>query len=258
MRPIDSAFATLGLRPGAGRAEVDEAYRRLIKVHHPDKSGGDGSRAAEINRAYTALRRTGRAAGPQARPVPTIVRPVARPGRSRRGGWLFGVLLVAAIGGLAMLQSSGRLSQPVQFLPLSDASTAAAGATALPLQSFDEPLNSAVINSAIAQAVRFHSASDPSAAEIYSRDCQNSLRKARNLVWFDACAAFDEATLALSSGDSDKDNGAEDSLIAARELSGAQLLSDDSLGADLRLHEIRSQVEMQIVPMLDSAAVENL
>jgi hypothetical protein len=257
MRPIDSAFAALGLRPGAGRAEVDAAYRRLIKLHHPDRSGGDGSRAAEINRAYTALRRSGRAAGPQARPMPAIVRPVARRGRSGGGKWLFGILLVAAIGGFATLQASGRFSRPVQFPLSEDPANAEAGA-ALPLQSFDEPLNSAVIDSAIAQAVRFHSSGDPSAAEIYSRDCQNSLRQEHNLVWFDACAAFDEATLALDSGDSQEDRANQDSVIAARELSGAQLLSDDSLGADLRLHEIRSQVEMQIVPMLDSAAVQNL
>jgi curved DNA-binding protein CbpA len=45
-----SAFAILGLRPGAGRAQVDSAYRRLMKLYHPDRTGGDGIRAAEINR----------------------------------------------------------------------------------------------------------------------------------------------------------------------------------------------------------------
>jgi molecular chaperone DnaJ len=57
MRGADH-YAVLGLRPDAGRAEVDEAYRRLIKLYHPDRMGGDGSRAAEINRAYTMLRQT--------------------------------------------------------------------------------------------------------------------------------------------------------------------------------------------------------
>jgi curved DNA-binding protein CbpA len=46
-----SAYAILGLRPGAGRAEVNDAYRRLMKRHHPDRPGGDSNRAAEINRA---------------------------------------------------------------------------------------------------------------------------------------------------------------------------------------------------------------
>ena len=35
-------YAVLGLRPGAGRAEVDETYRRLIKRYHPDRMGGSG------------------------------------------------------------------------------------------------------------------------------------------------------------------------------------------------------------------------
>ena len=41
---------------GADAAAVDEAYRRLIKQHHPDREGGDSTRAAEINRAYRELR----------------------------------------------------------------------------------------------------------------------------------------------------------------------------------------------------------
>src|SRR5687768_3368407 len=51
-----SAYVILGLQPGADRAAIDKAYRRLIKLHHPDRSGGDPERAAEINRAYFELR----------------------------------------------------------------------------------------------------------------------------------------------------------------------------------------------------------
>ncbi len=51
-----SALAVLGLEPGADAAAIEQAYRRLIKQHHPDRQGGDGSRAAEINRAYRELR----------------------------------------------------------------------------------------------------------------------------------------------------------------------------------------------------------
>ncbi len=54
-----SAFTVLGLEPGANGAAVDEAYRRLIKLYHPDRSGGDAARAADINRAYFELRRRG-------------------------------------------------------------------------------------------------------------------------------------------------------------------------------------------------------
>src|SRR6476646_6043339 len=51
-----SAYAVLGLEPGADSAAVERAYKRLIKQHHPDREGGDGTRAAEINRAYRELR----------------------------------------------------------------------------------------------------------------------------------------------------------------------------------------------------------
>jgi hypothetical protein len=46
----------LGVDPGSNSAEIEQAYRRLIKQHHPDREGGDASRAAEINRAYRELR----------------------------------------------------------------------------------------------------------------------------------------------------------------------------------------------------------
>ena len=51
-----SAYAALGLEPGANAAAVERAYKKLIKQHHPDREGGDASRAAEINRAYRDLR----------------------------------------------------------------------------------------------------------------------------------------------------------------------------------------------------------
>ena len=51
-----SAFAALGLEPGANAAAIEQAYKRLIKQHHPDRKGGDARRAAEINRAYRELR----------------------------------------------------------------------------------------------------------------------------------------------------------------------------------------------------------
>ena len=52
-----AAYAALGLDPDADSAEIEQAYRRLIKLHHPDRDGGDASRAADINRAYRELRR---------------------------------------------------------------------------------------------------------------------------------------------------------------------------------------------------------
>ena len=53
-----SAYASLGLEPGADAAAIEQAYKRLIKEHHPDREGGDARRAAELNRAYRELRGT--------------------------------------------------------------------------------------------------------------------------------------------------------------------------------------------------------
>ena len=51
-----SAFAVLGLEPGADSAAIEHAYKRLIKLHHPDREGGDSRRAVEIIRAYRELK----------------------------------------------------------------------------------------------------------------------------------------------------------------------------------------------------------
>lgn len=57
------AFATLGLYPGASQSEIKEAYRRLVKIHHPDRyqSAGDEAvnaateRFRDIQEAYDIL-----------------------------------------------------------------------------------------------------------------------------------------------------------------------------------------------------------
>lgn len=46
----------LGLPHGATQAVVLEAYRRLSKLHHPDREGGSDERFMEIQRAYEILR----------------------------------------------------------------------------------------------------------------------------------------------------------------------------------------------------------
>ena len=259
MSARDSAYAALGLKPGASRAQVDEAYRRLIKLHHPDRAGGDATRAADVNRAYTFLRRQHLASGPQSRPVPVVVRPRARP-RSRRSDWLFTAMVLAiVIGGVAATQmnsGSGMFARPIRIhWPAADTNFDSAGSN--PLVSFDQPLNLTIIDTALAQALKFHSQKDWAGAELYSQDCHANLRRDLNLVWFDACAAFDEATITLSS-DQELANSRlfNESAVVAREMTAARALSDDVLGADARLHQIRSRVDMQLLPMVDSAAAE--
>ncbi len=50
MRPHD----VLGVRPGATRPEVTEAFRRFARVHHPDR-GGDPRRFRAGVEAYRRL-----------------------------------------------------------------------------------------------------------------------------------------------------------------------------------------------------------
>ena len=52
---------TLGLQPGATKAEVKAAYRRLSKIHHPDISKDPNAKEKfiEINEAYNFLTKVG-------------------------------------------------------------------------------------------------------------------------------------------------------------------------------------------------------
>jgi len=49
-------YAVLGVQPDADRAAIQAAYRMLARLHHPD-FGGDGSRMAALNEAWSVLGR---------------------------------------------------------------------------------------------------------------------------------------------------------------------------------------------------------
>ena len=48
-------YEILGLEPGASSDDVEHAYRREMRLHHPDR-GGESRRAQLINEAYETLR----------------------------------------------------------------------------------------------------------------------------------------------------------------------------------------------------------
>jgi hypothetical protein len=248
-----AAYSTLGLRLGAGRAEVNQAYRRLMKEHHPDRPGGDSDLAAEINRAYSLLsQRLGE---------PVLV-PVRVPPRPQRSRWrpLFWLIAIVAIGtsiiiagtdGRRVLARSGYVIATQARVPLDRPDFSAMQRE---LSAFEDPVQPAIVDKAVATALKFHKSGDVAGAAAYSSDCQQSLRREPNVAWFDTCAAFDEAMLALADDDNRGADAFDDEAVTIREVSSARLLSDDSFAADSRLHQIRSQVDFEILPLLDSAA----
>ena len=260
----DDHYAVLGLRPGAGRAQVDEAYRRLIKLYHPDRMGGDGGRAAEINRAYTQIRRKLPDPPPVRRSVPVPVRPPDRRVERRTAMGATFLLLAAGAALVAMnLPQGARIDLDTLALPWTGRvigpGPGAASVGGIQPIDFDEPLNDALVDRSIADAVKFYQAGDSAATLEFSRSCHNQLRDRPNLAWFDSCAAFDEAVSLLDSGNALAEGGAfSSSAVVARHIAAARLLSGDILAADSRLHAIRSRVELNLIPRMDEAASAGL
>jgi curved DNA-binding protein CbpA len=63
-------YTVLGVRPDASSEELHDAYRRLVKLHHPDRNGGSADSARrfqEVQEAYDAVR-SGKAR-PRSRPA---------------------------------------------------------------------------------------------------------------------------------------------------------------------------------------------
>ena len=63
----------LGVRPGASARELHDAYRRLVKLHHPDRNDGSpqaARRFREVQEAYDELRSAQREGPAQAQPGP--------------------------------------------------------------------------------------------------------------------------------------------------------------------------------------------
>ena len=53
---IKDPYQILNVHPSAKLEEIKKAYRKLVKIHHPDK-GGDSAVMLEINSAWEILKK---------------------------------------------------------------------------------------------------------------------------------------------------------------------------------------------------------
>jgi hypothetical protein len=243
-----SAYAALGLQPGADAAAVEQAYKRLIKQHHPDRAGGDAGRAAEINRAYRELRRLARPGtfekgALDLHPDPPLQRDPASP-------WVRGAMLVIlAVAMLVVAAGPIRPSRSGTAAPVTKVSPAARSAEAM-----DRPLTTSAIDSAMREARELARTRDEMALARSSAACHHDLRANPSLGLLDRCAAFDDAVVLLQDRDPLRDRGPFSELaVTGRQWSAASALSNDYLAIDGRLDRIRLRVEMGLAPALAAA-----
>jgi hypothetical protein len=244
----ESAYEVLGLEPGADPATIDQAYRRLIKLHHPDREGGDGVRAAQIIHAYRELRR-----GANRNPLVFFEEP---PQRRRRRGWL--VATIGAVAGIAgLLFLTGPTAAPLRKLWPSAASRlplARAGTAGSIAEPMDQPLHLASIDGAIRDATTIARTRDEMALASASSACQQRFRGNPTLDLLDRCAAFDDAAVEVEDRDPLRDQGPFAELaVTGRQWSAASALSSDYLAVDSRLGRIRLRVELGLARAEDAA-----
>lgn len=237
-----SAYATLGLEPGADSSAIEQAYRKLIKKHHPDRQGGDSRRAAEIIQAYRELR----AEKNLKDPLELNEEWALQHGRS--GVWV-AVALMLALSVALLLLVTGPLSSLA--LPNGQRERSIHGpASASAPDTMDQPLHLSAIDGAARQALQIARTRDEMALASASRDCHHLLRSRPSLLQLDRCAAFDDAVVQLEDRDPLRDQGPFSELaVTGRIWSAASALSDDSLAIDGRLDRIRLRVEEALAPV---------
>jgi len=239
-----SPYAALGLEPGADSAAIEQAYKELIKRHHPDREGGDSRRAAEINRAYRELRT-----------MRTLRDPLElndeRTEPSRQHGFWVTSALVVAVGAAALLLRQTPVANDPAHAGSAIVSLQGTKAPYEPTDPMDEPLHFAAIDGAVQDALKIERRQDEMALASASRDCHHLLRTNPTLVQLDRCAAFDDAVVQLQDRDPLRDQGPFSEIaVTGRVWSGATALSDDSVAIDGRLDRIRLRVELALAPAI--------
>ena len=244
-----SAYAALGIDPDADSAAIEQAYRRLIKTHHPDRHGGDAVKAAEINRAYRELRATRTLKDPL-----DLNDELAMPRRGSRA-WL-GLALLLLLAIVTLLVGQGRNGPVAESLAATDATRPLGhrgAASAARQDAMDRPLHAGVIDAAVRDALRLSRTRDEMALASFSSECHRSLRSKPSLVLLDRCAAFDDAVVELQDRDPLRDQGPFSEIaVTGRVWSGATSLSDDSVAIDGRLDRIRLNVELALAPAVQT------
>ena len=244
-----SALAVLGLEAGADSAAIEQAYKRLIKQHHPDREGGDGTRAAEIIHAYRALR------GGKALTDPLEFNE-ERAARRRPRRWPLAAAF--AIAGIAAVLTTVGPSAPLTRT-LWAASRQLPGRHLAKPAAMSEPMNEQLhlkaIDAAVGDALHMFRSRDEIALADASRDCQGRFRDNPGTAMLDRCAAFDDAVIGLEDRDPLRDEGPFAPLaVTGRQWSAASSLSDDDLAIDARLDEIRLRVELKLAPQVPPVA----
>jgi hypothetical protein len=241
-----SAYAALGLEPGADSSAIEQAYKKLIKQHHPDRQGGSSKRAAEIIEAYRELRTERNLKDPL-----ELNDEWGMPTKSSRAWAAVALILIAGVG--LLLLAPGPLASLTQPAKRGSASTHRLAGTAA-ADPMDQPLHVAEIDGAALQAQQLARTKDEMALASASRDCHHLLRSQPSLLQLDRCAAFDDAVVQLEDRDPLRDQGPFSELaVTGRIWAGATSLSDDSVAIDGRLDRIRLRVEEALAPATGGA-----
>ncbi|MBV9528357.1 J domain-containing protein [Sphingomonas sp.] len=242
-----SAYAVLGLEPGAEWAAVERAYKTLIKAYHPDRPGGDADRAAEINHAYRELRRA-RAASGEGEAWGAYAPIADLEPRSWR--WLGVALGIAGVAAGAFLIAGPSASLVANFRMRAAPLAAERGPNpplVKPADAMAEPLDGEAIRAGVAQARHVAATGSDAAMADATRNCASEQRARPSLALLDRCAAFDDAIVQLEDRDPWRDDGPFSQLaVTGRQTSAANLLSDDYLAIDSRLDRIRLAVELAL------------
>jgi hypothetical protein len=241
-----SAYAALGLEPGADGVDIEQAYKKLIKQHHPDREGGDVERAAEINRAYRELRVSRRLKDPL-----ELYDHVAEQRRSRLPWLALAAILCTAVAAAVMIQE-----------PVLSGAAQRFGHRHVPPRPqktddvMDQPLHTVAIDAAVRTALDLHRTRDEMTLSAASAECNRRLRASPDLAQLDRCAAFDDAVVQLQDRDPFGDRGPFSELaVTSRQWSSASAISDDYLSIDGRLDKVRLRVELLLAPLIDPEPV---